>query len=76
MKTSGARTRISYDQEEEWVADRILEQKHADDRDRCQRRLGISPDGVSLLVQQFMASHSVAAYPPGYAASSPQYSLH
>jgi hypothetical protein len=75
MRSSGARTRISHDQEEEWMVDRILEQKHADDRERCQRRIGIDSARVSLLVQDFMASHSVTACPPGYAARSQQYNL-
>ncbi len=58
------------------MADQILEQKHADDRERCQRRIGIDSASVSQLVQDFMASHSVTAYPPGYAALSRQYNLH
>lgn len=75
MKNTGARTRISYSQEDEWMADQILEQKHADDRERCQRRLGIDPASVGLLVQEFMASRAVTAFKPGYAAPSPQYRL-
>jgi hypothetical protein len=75
MKSSAAQAWASDDLGEECLADHTLEQKHADARDRCQRRLGINSASVNLLVQDFMASHSVTVYAPGYAVRSSQYHL-